>query len=137
MKDFKVSLINEVNNTVFEKYIITSPSLKEAKKGVKIYLKNTLFSSPTNFIIKPLPQKMNTKEFKKGTLIFSGSTENKTDLEQKISKRIYYNSKINLTMFLENRGIKFFYLVNSKGEIQQKKVVRLDTKSNFQYRYIN
>lgn len=78
---------------------------------------------------------MTTKKFKEGNLIFSGSTENKTDLEQKISEKIYYNSKIHLTMFLENRGVKFFYLVDCKGEIKRKKVVRLDKKNNFQYRY--
>lgn len=78
---------------------------------------------------------MTLTEFKKGTLIFSGTCENKTDLEQKISKKVYYNSKVNLTMFELNRGVKYFYLVNFKGEIQQTKVIRLDSKNKFQYRY--
>jgi hypothetical protein len=78
---------------------------------------------------------MKTSEFKKGTLVFSGDCENITDLEQKLSKKVYYKSKVNLTMFALNRGVKYFYLVNFKGEIQQTKIIRLDSKNKFQYRY--
>jgi hypothetical protein len=79
---------------------------------------------------------MTTQEFKKGTLIFSGTCKGKGDLEQKLSQKVYYNSKLNLTMFSLNRGIQYFYLVNYKKGINQKKVATINEKSGkFQYRY--
>ena len=78
---------------------------------------------------------MTQQEFKKGNLMFSGKCESKENLEQKISEKIYYNSKIHLTMFELNRGVQWFYLVNHKG-INRKKIVRLDSKGMFKYRYL-
>jgi hypothetical protein len=80
---------------------------------------------------------MKLQDFKKGILILSGQCENTEDLTQKISSKVYYNSKMNLTMFSENNGVKFFYMVNFKGEINQNKIVRVDANNKYQYRYFN
>jgi hypothetical protein len=79
---------------------------------------------------------MTTQDFKKGTLIFSGTCKGKEDLEQKLSQKVYYNSKLSLTMFAVDKGVQWFYLVNYKGDINQKKVATINEKSGkFQYRY--
>lgn len=76
------------------------------------------------------------KTFKEGTLVFSGYVENSEQIAQKLSEKVYYNSKLSLTMFKTERGVNWYYVVNYKGEIQQNKVVRQDKKGKFQYRYL-
>tara|TARA_R110000744_G_scaffold229881_6_gene348022 strand:+ start:925 stop:1164 length:240 start_codon:yes stop_codon:yes gene_type:complete len=78
---------------------------------------------------------MKITDFKKGNLMLSGNCKTKEELEKKISERIYYNSKVHLTMFEENKGLKWFFLVDFKGEIKQQKIIKIDKKGNFQYRY--
>ena len=78
-------------------------------------------------------------EYKKGKLLYSFNAKDKEDAEQKISKEVYYTSSKTLTMYSLNRGIKYFYLVNAKGEINRNVIItNKENSSKFQLRqFIN
>lgn len=75
-------------------------------------------------------------QFKKGRLVFSGYAEKSEEIAQKLSEKVYYNSKLSLTIFKQERGVNWYYVVNHKGDVQQSKVVRQDKNNKFQYRYL-
>ncbi len=78
---------------------------------------------------------MTNREFMKGKLILSGTAKNSEELTKKINDYIYYNSQNTLSCFKVVRGIMYFNLVSSLGEIQKHKIVKFGKNKKFQYRY--
>lgn len=73
---------------------------------------------------------MTTKEFKTIPLIFSFTAKDLDEAKEKVSKNVFYNSKVDFTMFELNRGTKYFHFVNFKGEIQQSIILANKENSN-------
>lgn len=62
------------------------------------------------------------KEFKKGRLMFSFNAANIEEAKQKLTS-YYYGSQKTLTMYSINKNFKYFYLVNSKGEVNKTVII--------------
>ena len=73
---------------------------------------------------------MTTKEFKTIPLLFSFTAKDLEEAKEKVSKNVFYNSKVDFTMFEVNRETKYFYFVNYKGEIQQNLILANKENSN-------
>ena len=77
---------------------------------------------------------MTQKEFKTYKLIGSFTAENIEAAKEIISEKVYYNSKINFTMFELNKGYEYFYFINYKGEIKRDTIL-CRNKNKYQLRY--
>lgn len=77
---------------------------------------------------------MTQAEFKKLKLQYSFTSESLETAKEKISKEIYYNSKINFTMFEQNKNYEYFYFVNYKGDIN-KNIILCKNVNKYQLRY--
>ena len=70
------------------------------------------------------------KDFKACKLLYSFVAEDAEEAAQKISKNVFYNSEKSLTMYSLNKKTMFFYVVNSKGEVNQDLIVMNQEKNN-------
>jgi len=61
-------------------------------------------------------------EYKKGRLMYSFNASDIEEAKEKLTS-YYYGSKKELTMYSLSKGYRYFYLVNSKGEINQKVII--------------
>lgn len=77
---------------------------------------------------------MTQAEFKKLKLQFSFSAKDIEEAKEMVSKKVYYNSKIDFTMFETNRGYDYFYLVNFKKEINYNTIL-CRKNNNYQLRF--
>lgn len=73
---------------------------------------------------------MTTKEFKTFKLMYSFTAKDIQEATEKVSKDVYYNSKVNFTMFEQSRGVNYFYFVNYKGEINRNVILANKEGSN-------
>jgi hypothetical protein len=73
---------------------------------------------------------MTQKEFKTFNLLYSFTAKDIQEATEKISKDVYYNSKVNFTMFEQSRGVNYFYFVNYKGEINRNVILANKENSN-------
>lgn len=79
---------------------------------------------------------MTQKEFKTLDLQYSFTAKDLEEAKEIVSKNVYYNSKVDFTMFELNRGTKYFYFVNYKGEINTNIILANKENSNrYQLRY--
>lgn len=77
---------------------------------------------------------MTQVEFKKLKLQYSFTAESLEGVKEKISKEVYYNSKINFTMFEQNKNYEYFYFVNYKGELNRN-IILCKNGNKYQLRY--
>ena len=76
-------------------------------------------------------------DYKKGRLMYSF---NANDIEQAKEKLTgyYYGSKKDLTMYSLSKGFKYFYLLNEKGEMNQKTIIcNKENTTKYQLRYFD
>lgn len=73
---------------------------------------------------------MTTKEFKTFKLMYSFTAKDIQEATEKVSKDVYYNSKVNFTIFEQSRGVNYFYFVNYKGEINRNVILANKENSN-------
>ena len=119
VKDEVVKINTQIQKDIYGLFL-------KIKREETVHILERLIKIPED--ISNLSQQLLSRELEKEDYLILKEAYLK--LKEKVSKNVFYNSKVDFTMFEVNRETKYFYFVNYKGEIQQNLILANKENSN-------